>query len=78
MFMQTFASKLWMFSNVNKFRSLYTSSIHLKAEIIEKWKKELTTQGVSEVDTSIRFIVEHVVNHKMVILIHKHILCYTF
>lgn len=64
MFLQKFSKRLLTaasFLNVNTVRTLNYALGRSESELIEKWKQKFADENISEIDTSIRHILEHVI-----------------
>lgn len=69
MFLQRFSTRLLLATNVvNKstFRSLNYALGKPETEIIDKWKRKFADGNISEIDSSIRHILDHVIEKSQV------------
>lgn len=69
MFLQKFSARLLLATNVIKKRTLCTLNYALgkpETEIIDKWKRKFVDENISEIDSSIRHILDHVIEKSQV------------
>lgn len=68
MFLQRATSRLIMTNtvlNVNKLRSLDIALGKSETELIDKWKLKFANEKISEIDTSLKHILHHVIQQKV-------------
>lgn len=52
--------------NVNTLRTLNFALGRSETELIDKWKQKFAEENISEIDTSIKHILEHVIEKEKV------------
>lgn len=69
MFLQKFSTRLLLATNVINKSTLRTLNYAIgkpETEIIDKWKRKFADENISEIDSSIRHILDHIIERSQV------------